>query len=297
MDVYLIPDLENCMYCGIDFWKEFNVAPKVISSLEISSNNEDSDAYVLSPDQLAMLEKANESFRDFDKHGLGKTTIKDHVIDTGDAVPIKQRHYPVSPVVESLIYQELDRMISLGVIEPSTYPLNSPVTLVRRGMASCFRRFIRDYAEITAPITNTLKKGKSFCFDDQAIESFNKLKVALTTSPVLSHTVFDKRFYVQCDASNLGMGAVLYQLDAEGLERPIAFHSAQLSKAERNYSVTGRECLAIISTIQKSLPFIELMPFTVVTDHNALKWPERTLAVAWLDGVLSSSPLILTFST
>lgn len=82
--------------------------------------------------------------------------------------------------------------------------------------------------------------------------------------------MFDKRFYVQCDSSNLGIGAVL--LDAEGLERPIAFHSAQLTSAQRNYTVTERECLAVISAIRKFRPFIEMLPFTVLTDHSALKW-------------------------
>ncbi|GBP13511.1 Retrovirus-related Pol polyprotein from transposon 297, partial [Eumeta japonica] len=140
------------------------------------------------------------------------------------------------------------------------------------GLTSWFRRFIKDYSSLTAPITKTLRKSKICNFDAEAIDAFNDLKTALTVAPVLTHPSFDKRFYVQCDASNLGVGAILFQLDAEGLERPIAFHSAQLNSAQRNYSLTERECLAVISAILKFRPFIELMPFTVLVDHSALKW-------------------------
>lgn len=67
---------------------------------------------------------------------MGKTWVEKHVIDTADAVLLKQRHYPVSPAKEALIYEELDRMVSLGVVEQSNSPWNSPVTLVRRGEKS-----------------------------------------------------------------------------------------------------------------------------------------------------------------
>lgn len=135
---------------------------------------------------------------------------------------------------------------------------------VRRflGLCSWLGRFIQDFATISAPITRTLRKSKTFSFDTEAIEAFNQLKTA----------DFKRKFYVQCDASNLGVGAVLFQLDDNDLEQPIAFHSAQLTSAQRNCTVTERECLSVISAIDKFRPYLELMPFTVLTDHSALKW-------------------------
>uniref|UniRef100_A0A1I8PPQ6 Chitin synthase n=1 Tax=Stomoxys calcitrans TaxID=35570 RepID=A0A1I8PPQ6_STOCA len=65
--------------------------------------------------------------------GLGRTSLEQHVIIvTDEDIPVKQRHYPVSPVIQKLLFDELDRMIELGVIEPSNSSWSSPVTLVRK---------------------------------------------------------------------------------------------------------------------------------------------------------------------
>ncbi|KAH8295523.1 hypothetical protein KR054_004614, partial [Drosophila jambulina] len=64
--------------------------------------------------------------------GLGKTTLISHEIDVGDAKPVKQRHFPVSPAVEKLLYAEVDRMLAMGVIEESQNAWSSPVVLVQK---------------------------------------------------------------------------------------------------------------------------------------------------------------------
>ncbi|KAH8271158.1 hypothetical protein KR026_004252, partial [Drosophila bipectinata] len=73
---------------------------------------------------------------------------------------------------------------------------------------------------------------------------FQKLKQALTCALVLTHPDFRKHFWIQCDASHVGIGAVLFQKDDDKAERPIAFFSAKLRGAQLNYSVTEKECLA-----------------------------------------------------
>lgn len=140
------------------------------------------------------------------------------------------------------------------------------------GTAGWYRRFIRNFSTMTTPLTDLIKKGIKFKITDEAIESFNKLKQALTTAPVLSHPDFKKRFYVQCDASDYGVGAVLFQKDSENNEKPIAFFSMKLNAAQRNYSVTEKECLAAVLAVKRFRPYIELMPFSVITDHASLKW-------------------------
>ncbi|KAI8119245.1 Transposon Tf2-6 polyprotein [Lucilia cuprina] len=140
------------------------------------------------------------------------------------------------------------------------------------GTAGWYRRFIRDFATISAPLTDTLKKSKKFVMTPEAVDAFEKLKRALTSAPVLRHPNFAKRFYVQCDASDYGVGAVLFQLNEKEEEHPIAFYSQKLNSCQKNYSVTEKECLAAVLAIRKFRPYVEMMPFTVITDHASLKW-------------------------
>ena len=140
------------------------------------------------------------------------------------------------------------------------------------GTAGWYRRFIKDFATIASPLTDTLKKSKKFHMTPEAIESFEELKRALTSAPVLRHADFSKRFYIQCDASEYGIGAVLYQLSGENEEHPIAFYSQKLNSCQRNYTVTEKECLAAVMAVKKFRPYVEMMPFTIITDHASLKW-------------------------
>ncbi|GBO99559.1 Retrovirus-related Pol polyprotein from transposon 17.6 [Eumeta japonica] len=140
------------------------------------------------------------------------------------------------------------------------------------GTAGWYRRFIKDFASIAAPLTDRLKKAKKFEMTSEAIKSFEKLKQALTSAPVLRHADFSKRFWIQCDACEYGIGAVLYQISNQNEEHPIAFYSQKLNACQRNYSVTEKECLAAVMAVKKFRPYIELMPFTIVTDHASLKW-------------------------
>lgn len=155
-----------------------------------------------------------------------------------------------------------------------TIPIPKSVKEVRSflGTAGWYRRFIRDFSSMTAPLTDLIKKGVKFQITDKAVESFNQLKHALTTAPLLVHPDFKKRFYIQCDASSYGVGAVLFQKDEEENERPIAFFSQKLNAAQKNYSVTEKECLAAVLAVKRFRPYVELMPFTVITDHASLKW-------------------------
>lgn len=130
--LFLVPSLEQSLYLGIDFWRKFKIAPNIVSSDSFTETEEiETNVHRLSPDEQLSLEAVKQKFLDFDRHGLGKTALMEHVIDTGDAEPVKQRHYPVSPAVQTLLYQEVDRMLELGVIE-SESPWCSPVVLIKK---------------------------------------------------------------------------------------------------------------------------------------------------------------------
>lgn len=471
VDFYLVPDLRDSLHLGVKFMKDFNLLR--LENCCLTTNNvtlDETDSLVvneyprthkLNDSQQLELNRVISKFPCFTERGLGKTCLEIHTIDTGNAVPFKERHYPVSPAVQKLMYAELDRMLSLGVIEPSESPWNSRVTFVQKGekvricldarrlndvtvkdayplphiegllsrlgdthyissidlkdafwqiplavssrektaftvpgrplyhftvmpfglcnaaqrlcrlmdkvipgrlrervfvylddllvvspnlsehlnileevaneleqagltinvskskfcckelkylgyivgeglirpdpekvraierfkypttakevrsfmgTTGWYRRFIADYATIATPICETLKKGKKFEFTKEACVAFDQLKLCLSSSPVLIHPDFSKTFYVQCDASDVGIGAVLFQEDDDGIEHPIAYFSKKLSAAQKNYSVTERECLAVVSAIKRFRPYIELMKFVVITDHSSLKW-------------------------
>lgn len=486
--LFIIPSISQRLILGIDFWRTFGLIPDIIGSVDLLTSeslpktpsvfgpSEQSckivhqleqsceDMFPLDDSQLRQLKSVIDLFPNFETQGLGRTGLIKHSIDVGDATPIKQRFYPVSPAVEKLMFGEIDRMLELGVIEPSTsawsspmrlvvkphkvrlcldarrlnsvtkkdaYPLpnidgifsrlpkanliskldlkdafwqisldeksrhltaftvpgrplyqfvvmpfglcNAPQTMCRLmdeiippdlrhcvfgylddlvivsedfrshlevlvrismqfrkanltlnvskskfcvtkvnylgyiignggittdpekvtaitnwpapknlrqvrgflGLTGWYRRFVNNFSAETFHITEVLKCKKKFQWTPEAQRAFERVKLILTTAPILSNPDFSKKFFLHCDASDHGIGAVLVQLDADGQEKPIAFMSKKLTTAQRNYSVTERECLAAVEAIRKFRCYLELQEFEVVTDHSSLLWLMR----------------------
>lgn len=428
----------------------------------IDKNFLDSNTIPLTDDQIVEFIKTIDEFPSFAKSGLGKTHLEEHYIDTGDAVPIKSKYYPLSPPREAEVYAEIERLRSLGIVVESNSSWSSPIVVVRKpdstirlcidfrklnsvtkkdayplqhiggllsrvknthfiskidlqqafhqiplektsrektafavpgmplleftvmpfglcnasqrlvrlldkviptkfrdnifiylddllvctetfdehisillelakclkhanlsinmdkskfcqkeiqylgyiigqgclktdpskleaitdfplpktarqvrrfiGMTGWYRQFIPSFATLSAPLTDCLRKGKEFALTKEAEDAFQKLKEALTTAPVLAQPDFTKPFVIQCDASSLGVGGVLFQLDNEGHEHPIAYVYQKLNKAQRNYTVSEQECMAAIVCVNKFRPYIEGLPFKIITDHSSLKW-------------------------
>ncbi|GFV92517.1 retrovirus-related Pol polyprotein from transposon 17.6 [Trichonephila clavipes] len=139
------------------------------------------------------------------------------------------------------------------------------------GLCSYFRRFIKGFCYLAEPLQSLLKSGVEFHWGPEEVEAFNSLKKALTSNPVLG--MYDERASteIHTDASGYGIGAVLVQIQ-NNVEKVIAYASRTLTKAEKNYSTTERECLAIVWATNKFRPYIFGKHFTVVTDHHSLCW-------------------------
>lgn len=173
------------------------------------------------------------------------------------------------------ILSEEGLSIDSSKLEPIlSYP--SPKTLkeVRRlmGMVGFYKQFIPNYSTILAPITDLLKKSKAkLIWTEDADKAFNEIKSVLTSPPILANPDFNQQFVIESDASLVAAGAVLVQ-HLNGCRRPIAFFSKKFSSAQRKYSATERECLAVILAIEKFRHYVEGTQFKVITDAQSLKW-------------------------
>ena len=141
------------------------------------------------------------------------------------------------------------------------------------GLSNHYKRFLHDYSRKIAALSELTHNNRPYNLKDnpEALQAFEWLKKAITTAPVLAAPNFEAPFYVITDASGFGIGAVLMQDDASSpaTKRPIAFHSARLSDAERNYPVGEQDLLAVIDALKKWRCYLEGAKggVTIVTDH------------------------------
>ena len=104
----VVPTIRQDLICGYDFWTGFGLKISLPYIGEIDCVKEDPDKLKLTPEQQQKLDKVIATFPNSKVDGLGRTTLIKHSIDTGDAKPIKQRYYPISPAVEKQISGEIE---------------------------------------------------------------------------------------------------------------------------------------------------------------------------------------------
>ena len=131
------------------------------------------------------------------------------------------------------------------------WPRPQTVSQVRSflGIANYFRRFIQHYAKIASPLDEVTGKGTKFSWNQERQSAFEALKTALLQAPVLRLANVAKPFKVHTDASDFVIGAVLLQ-EFNGGWHPVAFVSRKLNPAERNYTITEKETLAVIYALK-----------------------------------------------
>ena len=147
-------------------------------------------------------------------------------------------------------------------------------TAVRQftGICNYFSTYIKDYADISEPLVRLMRKDVDFEWTKLCEDSFQLLKILLTQAPVLAIPDPKRPFHVHTDASAYALGAVLLQEDLTlpGQLKPIWYASRILLSAEKNYTTTEQEGLAVVWARKKFRYYLEGNQWTCATDHMAL---------------------------
>ena len=143
------------------------------------------------------------------------------------------------------------------------------------GLCSYYRRFVKDFSQIAAPLHALTMKNKSYLWTENCQEAFENLKDKLINSPILSMPDDHGQYYLDTDASNNSIGAVLSQ-EQDGVEKVIAYSSRMLNGPEKNYCVTRKELLAVVYFCKHFRPYLLGHQFLIRTDHSALRWLKST---------------------
>ena len=138
------------------------------------------------------------------------------------------------------------------------------------GMVNYYNHFTPGLATKCAILNDLLHKGSTWCWTAEHSQVVDAIKEALTSSTTLSHYNSTLPLIIACDASQVGIGAVLFHKLPGNVEKPIAYTSRKLSKAEKNYAQIQKEALAIMYGIQKFRQYLLGRKFNLITDYKPL---------------------------
>lgn len=144
------------------------------------------------------------------------------------------------------------------------------------GCTGFFARYIKNYAELCRPLNNLKRKNTKFYWSELCQKNFELLKKAISEPPVLQIANFEKPFVLMCDASMHCSGSCLMQENDQGDLLPISYHSKKFTDAELKYSIYEKESLSILQALDKFEEFLEVQPFKLITDNEALSYVLNT---------------------
>jgi hypothetical protein len=171
------------------------------------------------------------------------------------------------------------------VTEVSSWPTPTNCKELRGflGLAGYYRKFVKHFAVIAKPLTNLLKKHTLFVWTVDHENSFQTLKKALASSPVLQLPNFSLPFAIETDASSSGIGAVLSQ---QG--HPLGFIIKALGIKNKGLSTYEKEYLAILMVVDQWRSYLQHAEFLIYTDHHSLSHlSEQKLHTPWQQKVFT----------
>ncbi|KAL7596133.1 hypothetical protein Lser_V15G29757 [Lactuca serriola] len=224
----------------------------------------------------------------------------------GASIPNKPA-YRTSPEETKELQRQVEELLAKGLVQESMSPCAVPVLLVPKkdgswryvvssqgvavdeekvksiqdwptpktisevrsfhGLASFYRRFVKHFSTLASPLTEIIKKNVGFKWGKEQEHAFQQLKFHLTHAPLLSLPNFDKTFEIECDASGIGIGAVLMQ---EG--KPLAYFSEKLSGATLNYPTYDKELYSLVRALKTWQHYLWAKEFVIHSDHESLKF-------------------------
>lgn len=146
------------------------------------------------------------------------------------------------------------------------------------GMCGYYRRFCSNFAAVAAPLTALTSTKRTFKWNSECHQAFENLKGFLSSTPVLRAPDYTQPFFLQVDASGVGVGAALLQRDASsGVLHPVAYYSAKLKSHQLAYSTIEKEGLALVSALKKFECYLLHHPdlIQVYSDHNPLVFIDK----------------------
>ena len=197
-----------------------------------------------------------------------------------------------------IVGQGVVKVLPMKVKAIQDWPRPKTMQDVRQfyGLVNYYRRFIRHFSIIAAPLSDLFKsadgdrrKMRPIVWNTMHQFAFDRLKQAITTAPVLIQPNESKPYTIETDSSDVGNGMALYQEGEDEKLHPVAFDGRKLQGAELKYPTHEKELLAIKDALTKWHHYIENgLPITVITDHDSLKYmntvqkPSKRLA-RWVD--------------
>lgn len=219
------------------------------------------DILIYSPDATTHLRDVEEVLRRLRGTGLTVNPRKISLAKRGI-------HILAHIVQDGKLYLNSDRAAIIR-----GYPRPRNLKQVQRwvGMVSYYAKFIENFAEICRPLNSLKKKGVRFRWGKEQSESFEKLKEALSSPPVLHLPDYSQRFILSCDASETAIACVLEQ-HHNGKPVPVAYASRTLTGSELQYNVFRKEFLACLFGCEKFRPYLGDRTFTLRTDCQAITY-------------------------
>ncbi|XP_074297415.1 uncharacterized protein LOC141628136 [Silene latifolia] len=217
-----------------------------------------------------------------DIKGISPTLCMHRILLEDEAKPVRQPQRRLNPPMMDVVKKEVLKLLHVGMIYPisdsqwvsptQVVPKKSGLTVVENdeGHAGFYRRFIKDFSKIAAPLCKLLQKDCEFVMSEECKGAFDMLKEKLISAPIIQPPNWNEPFEIMSDASNYALGAVLGQRVGRA-PHVIQYASTMMNEAQRNYTTTEKEFLAVVFALEKFRSYILGAKVIIFTNHAALR--------------------------